>query len=200
MSDQAQPEEETRCVILRHATELFAHYGYGKTNIGDIARRCCMSPGNLYRYFRNKQAIGEEAVRDYMATEEQAMAVLVAEPGVDFETRLRWFFHRGVGSLMSELRQNPRMVELAEMIIKGNSGILARHVDWKRAQMESLLREGVEAGALKVDPAAATQVLYDMTKAFWMPPALAQMDFETVPARLDAVLDLALAGMRAPRS
>lgn len=196
MSDETKSPDEMRCTILRHATDLFSHYGYGKTNIGDIAKACCMSPGNLYRYFRNKQAIGEEAVREYMATEEAAMAKIVAETDLDFETRLRRFYHRGVAGLMDELRENPKMIELADMIIAGNSGILARHVEWKRMQVEALLREGVKAGKINADPAAAAFVLYDMTKAFLMPPALAQMDFETVPARLDAVLDLAFAGLR----
>ena len=191
------PEEETRCVILRHATDLFAHYGYAKTNIGDIAKACCMSPGNLYRYYRNKQAIGEEAVRGYMAREEADLGKIVADESLDFETRLRQFYQRAVSGIIDELRCNPKMVELATMIIEGNSGILARHVEWKRTQVETLLSTGVSSGEIVVDPKVASLTLYDMTKAFLMPPALAQMDFETVPGRLDAVLDLAFAGIRA---
>ena len=37
----------TRAEICRHALDLFSHYGFQKTNIGDIATRCEMSPGNL---------------------------------------------------------------------------------------------------------------------------------------------------------
>ena len=202
MSDQTTTEEQpdTRCVILRHAIDLFSHYGYAKTNIGDIAKACCMSPGNLYRHFRNKQAIGEEAVREYMAAEEAELGAIVADTSRDFEARLREFHHRAVKGIMDELRGNPKMVELAEMIIHGNSGILARHVEWKREQVTALLREGIEAGKIKGDPAAISFILYDMTKAFLMPPALAQMDFETVPPRLDALLDLAFSGMRTAES
>ena len=197
MSKDGISEEDTRCIILRHATDLFAHYGYAKTNIGDIAKACCMSPGNLYRYYRNKQAIGEEAVRGYMAREEADLSKIVADESVHFETRLRKFYQHAVSGLMEELRCNPKMVELAIMIIDGNSGILARHVEWKRTQVEAMLGVGVEAGEISVDPKAASLTLYDMTKAFLMPPALAQMDFDTVPGRLDAVLDIAFAGIRA---
>jgi AcrR family transcriptional regulator len=197
VSEAPHPTEDTRCIIVRHAVDLFSHYGYAKTNIGDIAKACCMSPGNLYRYFRNKQAIGEEAVREYMAKEEAELSVITADTNTDFETRLRRFYHRGIKSVMDELRSNPKMVELAEMIMQGNSGILAQHVEWKRKQVTALLREGIEAGRIKGDPAAHAFVLYDMTKTFFMPSALTQMDFETVPARVDAMLDLAFAGMRA---
>ena len=50
--------DATRYEILRHAEDLFGHYGFSKTNMADIAERAKMSPGNLYRYYRNKQAIG----------------------------------------------------------------------------------------------------------------------------------------------
>lgn len=196
MSDGTNPEKDTRCVILRHATDLFAHYGYGKTNIGDIAKRCCMSPGNLYRYFRNKQAIGEEVVRDYMAESEAKMSAVVGDSALDYETRVRRFYHCGVDDLIAELEENPKLLELAQMIVEGNSGILARHVEWKRAQVVAMLQEGVEAGEIEGDPAQIAFTLYDMTKAFLAPPLLAQMDFTTVSERLDAVLDLAFAGMR----
>jgi len=155
-----------------------------------------MSPGNLYRHFRNKQAIGEEAVRGYMASEEADMALIVADNSLNFEERLRKFHHRCVNGLMDELTCNPKMVELAEMIIQGNSGILAHHVEWKREQVASMLREGVDAGELTGDPTKLAFTLYDITKSFLMPTALAQMDFETVPERLDDVLDLVFDGMR----
>ena len=200
MSEEVKEKEDTRCQILRHAVDLFSHYGYRKTNIGDIAKACCMSPGNLYRHFRNKQAIGEEAVREYMANEEAEMAAIVADKNLDYETRLRKFHHRSVDSLIAELRCNPKMVELAEMIVQGNSGILVRHVEWKRERVAALLREGVELGEISGDPAKLAFTLYDMTKAFLMPSALAQMDFETVPQRLDDMLDLAIAGMRTAKS
>ena len=200
MSEEVKEKEDTRCQILRHAVDLFSHYGYRKTNIGDIAKACCMSPGNLYRHFRNKQAIGEEAVREYMANEEADMAVIVADRSLDYETRLRKFHHRCVDGLIAELRCNPKMVELAEMIIQGNSGILVRHVEWKREQVTALLREGIEAGEINGDPAELAFTLYDMTKAFLMPTALAQIDFETVSQRLNNVLDLAIAGMRTAKA
>lgn len=179
---------------------LFAHYGYAKTNIGDIAKECCMSPGNLYRHFRNKQAIGEEVVREYMAGEEAALELIAADTGIDCEARLHQFFHRTVQTLMDELRTNPKLVELAQMIIEGDSGILTRHIEWKRDRITAMLHEGVEAGRLQGNPAEMACVLLDMTRGFLMPQALAQMDFDKVPARLDALLDLALAGMKNPQS
>jgi len=196
VSDDAGKQAEPRCQILQHAMTLFAHYGYAKTNIGDIAKECCMSPGNLYRHFRNKQAIGEEVVREYMASEQADLELIADKPGIDCETRLHQFFQSNVGRLMEELRTNPKLIELAQMIMDGDSGILAHHIEWKRDRIIAMLHEGIEAGRLQGDPAAMSCVLLDMTRGFLMPQALAQMDFDKVPARLDALLNLALAGMR----
>lgn len=185
------------CQIMEHATALFCEFGYGKTNIGDIAKRVGMSSGNLYRYFRNKQAIGEEVVRWYLSQSELAMQMAVDRPGLDHEQKLRAVFHIGIGGLIQELRKNPRLVELAEMICESNSGILPVHLEWKVGLFERLLREGAESGAWHIaDPAAAAETLLDATRAFWMPFALAQLDLERVPARVDAVLDAVFAGYR----
>ncbi len=43
--------------ILDAAEQRFAHYGYGKTTMAEIARDVGMSVGNLYRFFKNKEAI-----------------------------------------------------------------------------------------------------------------------------------------------
>jgi len=200
VSEEAEKREDPRCQILQHAIKLFSHYGYSKTNIGDIAKACCMSPGNLYRHFRNKQAIGEEAVREYMAKEEADMALIVADDSLDIEGRLRQFHHRCVKGLMDELACNPKMVELAEMIIQGNSGILARHIEWKRQQIATMLDDGVRAGKISGDPEEMAFTLNDVTRSFLIPSVLVQMDFETVPQRLDNVLDLVLDGMRNAKS
>ncbi|MDX1581758.1 MAG: helix-turn-helix domain-containing protein, partial [Alphaproteobacteria bacterium] len=53
----------TREQIIESAAERFQKYGYGKTNVAEIAADCCMSPGNLYRYFRNKADIAEAIMR-----------------------------------------------------------------------------------------------------------------------------------------
>jgi len=197
VKDEISSQEEPRCQILRHAVELFSHYGYSKTNIGDIAKACNMSPGNLYRHFRNKQAIGEEAVREYLANEEAQMALIVADQSLSFEARFRKFFHHSVNSIVTELRSNPKMVELAAMVTQGNSGIFAQHVTWKQQQVTTILSAGIETGEIAGDPAKISFVLYDITKSFVTPSALIQMDYDTIPVRLDAVLDLALKGMRA---
>ena len=55
VADAARQENVTR--ILDCAERLFRHYGYGKTNVADIARELGMSPANIYRFFASKVEI-----------------------------------------------------------------------------------------------------------------------------------------------
>jgi len=188
---------DTHAEIVRHAAELFGGFGYTKTNIGEIAERVGMSPGNLYRYYRNKQAIGEEVVRSYLVQSEAVMEAAIASE-TDPEARLRAMVSVGIGGVLAALREAPRMVELADMICAGDSGILRTHIEWKIATFERLLREGIDAGLWHVDhPSAFAETLLDATRAFWNPASVAVLDPARVPERITGVLDALLAGIRA---
>ena len=202
MSERAEKHAEgVRAEILHQAHDLFAHYGYWKTNIGDIAQCCGMSPGNLYRYFRNKQAIGIASVEKYFHMVETAMETAFLLPGETFEARIKQFLRTGVQHLADELERNPKIVELAEFICEDTEGIevLARHIAWKRERLAVEIARGIEAGELKsceAELVAAT--LLNALKAFWMPMTLADWrDKSTILPELDAILDLMFRGLQA---
>jgi len=188
---------ETHAEIVLHAACLFGTMGYTKTNIGEIAGRVGMSPGNLYRYYRNKQAIGEEVVRCYLAQSEREMQAAISGAGASAEARLRAMFAAGIGGLLDALRENPRMVELADMICASESGILCAHLEWKIGAFRGLLDEGVASGDWAVaDTGAMAETVLDATRAFWMPMAVAQLDPARVQGRVSGVLDALVAGWK----
>ncbi len=202
MNDESKSAEDMRCEIMRHAMELFAHYGYSKTNIGDIAKACHMSPGNLYRYFRNKQGIGEAVVQTFMDEEEAAIDAALANPDLNWEGRLRHLILYSAENLIREYRETPKMIELADMIFDGDSGILLRHIEWKHAMVAAQLNEGVRLGELSLthdETYQAACTMLDSVRAFLMPKALEQTDLDTVPERVDAILEVLIAGMKKGR-
>lgn len=204
-----RPEDRAdaaRQTILRHAEELFGHYGYAKTNIGDIAGRCDMSPGNLYRYFENKKAIGLAVCDAYFRMAEAGMqtALMTAEGGA--EARIRAFIAEGVANLVREMRQNPKLVELAEIVCEGTedgelvvSQELSDHFDWRVARLTEEVEKGAAAGELALlgDGERTARALMAATKGFWVPFMLAKIDLDTVPQKLDDVLELTFRGLRA---
>lgn len=193
--------EAARAEIRRHALDLFAHYGFQKTNIGDIAQRCGMSPGNLYRFYKNKQAIGLAVVRAYFDLVEAAMDLALIEAGDDPDKRVRAFLEVGVSHLVDELDRNPKIVELADFLCSDDEGwdVLQEHIGWKRARLARELKGGVEAGRFHCedfDQTAATML--HALKAFWMPMTLAQWrDRSTIMPEMRDIVDLMLRGVAA---
>lgn len=51
--------------VLDSAAEVFAETGYEKATTNAIAARAGMSPGSLYQFFRNKEAIAEALAARY---------------------------------------------------------------------------------------------------------------------------------------
>ncbi|MEM7422615.1 MAG: TetR/AcrR family transcriptional regulator [Pseudomonadota bacterium] len=193
--------EEMRAEILEHAVGLFKHYGFSKTNIGDIAECCGMSAGNLYRYFRNKQAIGLACVEQHFQSEQSILLALEESPGGAPEDRIRNWLVSAVKHMVAECEQHPKIVELAEFLMEDDDGwaLLQDHIQWKRRHLALEIRRGIEAGALApCDAEETAKAVLMALKAFWMPITLARWrDRSTIMPELNAILDLIMRGLRA---
>ena len=198
---RAELADAVRAEILQRATELFAHYGFAKTNIGDIAEACSMSPGNLYRYFRNKQAIGLAVIEAYFEMEEVLTETELILPDGTAEERIRRFLVTGVAHLAREVEQHPKIVELAEFMCESDEGleILSRHIDWKRSRVARELARGIETGEIApTEPDKAAATLLNALRIFFMPMTLIRWrDRTTILPELEEILGLMFDGLRA---
>lgn len=203
--DTERPSESsdaTRCEILRHAEDLFGHYGFRKTTMADIAHRAKMSTANLYRYFRNKNAIAIAVIDIFFAqAQEEISASLIGV--VDPEARIRAVLSSSTRTIVREIERNPNLMEVVEFLSEDEEayGRLKAHIVWKRDLVQRALEDGMEAGIFQRQPAYQTAVnLLTATKAFQMPQSLvAWEDPETIGPELEGVFDLIFTGVRAPR-
>lgn len=60
-------KEETRAKIINAAKEEFLRYGFDNANMRRIAAKSNMTVGNLYRYFKNKEDINFQIVREVLS-------------------------------------------------------------------------------------------------------------------------------------
>ncbi len=193
--------DTVRMDILHKATELFAHYGFWKTNIGDIADCCGMSPGNLYRYFRNKQAIGLAVVSTHFEMVQTALETVEMTPGGTPEERIRRWLETGVQLGVVQVEEHPKIVEFAEFLMEDEDGwaLIQEHTVWKRIRLAREIQRGIDTGDLEpCDPEQTAAILLNALKAFWMPMTLAKWkDKSTILPELHATLDLFFRGLRA---
>ena len=191
--------EATRYEILRHAEDLFGHYGFSKTNMSDIAGRCGMSAGNLYRYYRNKQAIGVAVIEAVLQQMEAEMdAALTGLEGR--EARIRAILRSGTQCIVEEMNRNPRLMEMVDFMTNEDEpyAVLYAHIARKRDRLMHEIDQGIAEGVFADVPSYETAVnLMHGTKAFQMPQSLhAWKDRSTILPELDGVLDLIFMGLR----
>ncbi len=161
---------DTRTIILDAAKRRFAHYGYSKTSMGEIAKDCDMSVGNLYRFFRNKEAIAiagveicfrekaetsEGAVDRSASTKQQLEAYLLA--------RLR-YMHRLVC-------ETPHMYEMVELVSTRHKDLLERYEERSIHCLTDIIAAGQQRDEVRRDDDAAGMAadLYRATTYFNMP-------------------------------
>jgi AcrR family transcriptional regulator len=159
MTTQAPADKRTR--IVDTAARLVHEQGFARTSLADIARESGVPLGNLYYYFKTKDAIGEELVGRMSATTAAARAMWEAEH--DPRERIVAFIqatidHREsvarsgcpVGSLCAELHKEPG--PLAERAASLFEGLLT----WLEAQFR-LIGKGAESRALAFHLMSAVQ-------------------------------------------
>jgi AcrR family transcriptional regulator len=89
--------------LLRAAGEIFAETGYENATTNAIAARAGVSPGTLYQFFPNKQAMAEALANEY-AAQNQALHERVFDVSAA-SMPLRELIHRLVGPFL-EFRRN----------------------------------------------------------------------------------------------
>ncbi|MEM8791550.1 MAG: TetR/AcrR family transcriptional regulator [Pseudomonadota bacterium] len=193
---------ETKRLIREQAETLFGHYGFSKTSVGDIAKACSMSTGNIYRFFRSKQAIGIAVVHNYFEHQAQRMLEARAETVGNAADRLRATITAGVAYLVDTMDGNPRIFELAEFVIEDSEGgqLMEAQRQFLRWIVSDLVAEGAREGIfVSTDPDHDGWTLLLSTTGFWMPQALvAWHDQSMIMDDLREVLSLSLNGLRAP--
>ena len=139
-------KEEVRERIVAAAGEAFMHSGYSATRLSDVAASAGVSTGNLYRYFKNKDALFDEIVtarlaadllrllrsrvRELQSFDHWGKATAGAAPGVDALLEF-WINNRvPVVILLSGAEQTP----LAHVRGKVESELARMAADYLRSQ------------------------------------------------------------------
>lgn len=186
------PAERIAC----SAGALFIRYGFTKTNIADIARDCSMSSGNIYRYYKNKHAIGCAIVRRFFTMMELEMNA-VADPNP--EQALAQLLRAAAARTADMLTRAPLIVELSEALCDAPEGfeLLQAHFDECRQIMARHIADGMAQGRFAPgDPAEAAKAAHLCLRGLMAPMIMARFGPETTLKDLETALGLLIGGLR----
>jgi len=155
---------DKRAELVGSATRLLHRQGFQRTTLADVAGDAKVPLGNVYYYFKTKEALAEAVIASHEAALHELFASW-ARKHDDPRKRLRCLVRAPIdsadgviqfgcphGSLCQELEKLGAEAPLA----KAGARLLAVYVDWAEAQFHEL-GAGRESRSLAVDLVAAVQ-------------------------------------------
>ncbi len=200
-TDKAAEKADPRATILRAAAERILHYGYNKTTMSEIAGDCGMSAGNIYRFYPSKADIAQAMTREYTAHTHAAFNDIIRDAGRSPSRKLRDFFAYRLERTFRTFEQNPKLMELAEIMGRERPDYLAEERAQERILIEKILDEGRTTGDFAL-PAALT-ITADLVQCAMMKFRIPQLwtteQLEALIPEMEGVLGLVFTGLSARR-
>ncbi|NML08043.1 TetR/AcrR family transcriptional regulator [Sphingomonas sp. G-3-2-10] len=138
-------EHSVRDQIVKAARECFAHYGYDKTTVSDLAREIGFSKAYIYRFFESKQAIGE-AICDECVTGLFDQVREAVDQGEDATDKLRRFAKTVTTATVELLFTDRKLYEIAAHASSENWEVVRAYTERLQGLLEEILKEGRENG------------------------------------------------------
>lgn len=167
-------EDQMRSRIIGAAEQVFRTYGFHKTTVADIASALSMSPANIYRFFKSKQAIHEALTAHMLAENERELAKVVAGAGSAAE-RLEAFITRLQALTVERYISEQKVHDMVIAAMADNWDVIQQHIESVIEMMGSIVADGVASGEFPPqDITAATLCAHSAITPFAHPILVAE--------------------------
>ncbi len=192
----AEDKDVTAERILEAARKRFAHYGYAKTTMAEIASDCVMSPGNLYRFFPGKLDIAEAIAREDEMIHLADLDRLVSAPTGNAREKLTEYFFSELRSTYRKFEEEPQALEIARIISVKRPDFSDFRIDSERAMIARILAEGTKNGEFNVSDAKySAEMVHSAMLKFRFPQRWTHATLPTLERELTGVLKLIMDGL-----
>ena len=189
--------DDTRQRILAAAEEHFRVLGYSKTTVADIAKSCCMSSANVYRFFPSKAAINETIAAMWLS-ELAGQALKIAQSEETASDRLKTLILDNLQTIRDHYTDENRVHEMVSVAIEQQWHVVARHLGAMRRIYQQVIEDGNARGEFHVDdPETVAGLVQCATVKFCHPSLVAQSFGDPLEEKASGVVDMLTAAMRA---
>lgn len=190
--------DRTRYKIILAAKARFAHYGYTKTTMAELALDCDMSPGNLYRYFAGKLDIAEAICRQSATETAQELAKVVSRPGRTAVQRVHDFLFEDLRTTFSRLENSLKLVEMAHIVAAERPSFYNDGLWQEREVLRIILEMGNASGEFRIaDTEFVAEMIQSATMKFNYPQLFSHLPLDRLERELQGVYDILIAGLKA---
>ncbi len=196
--------EARRQRILQVAKSHFERFGFRRTRIEDIAREAGIAKGAVYLEFESKEVLLHaviESLFEEIGRRYAAEVMPLESPRERLRATLRFAYRELARDTLFErlVREDPELVVLRSLTESGDN---PRKADAQVEMLRGWVREGIERGELRadVDIEAVPFVLGVLRFLHYHTGLITTGDRISRERLLDAVIDIFIAGLSAPRS
>ncbi|MEM5515850.1 TetR/AcrR family transcriptional regulator [Henriciella sp. AS95] len=188
---------DTREQILEAAMNRIKHYGYGKTTMSEIAKDCCMSAGNIYRFFSSKIDIAEAMARKFNAELYQAYSEIARSDGSP-SARLRRVFHYNLSQTYDAIQREAKILEVAEVLGDERPLFMNEGLAQERIYLCTILQDGVDRGEFApiADCNYTAEMVQSALMKFRFPQLFTRLTLPKLRRELNGALDILIAGLQ----
>lgn len=186
--------------ILDAAEEVLRRHGPAKANVVDVARALGVSHGSVYRHFPNKAALRDAVALRWLARVSAPLQQIAEENGPAEERLVRWL-HELAGIKRRKVLDDPEMFATYHAIAEESREVVRAHVAELTAQLSQIIADGQNQGVFRAaDPDTAARSVFGATARFHHPLHSEEWRDPNIDRDLDALLELLLAGLKAPQT
>ncbi len=182
-------------LIIDAAERRFADYGYNKTTMAEIAADCDMCVGNLYRHFKNKEAIAVGSMQRLLDSKLDA-GVRAARGKSDASEALSAFVLARLRLAHAHYADTRHLFDMMQLVNTRHRDMLLQFEERVIDALSLIVQQGVDQGRfLACD---ARQMAYDIHQAtlrYNSPINLKNNPLSTLEDDLSRLLALLLRGL-----
>ncbi len=189
-------KDNIREQIVQAAKKRFSHFGYAKTTMAEVATDCCMSPGNLYRFYPGKLDIAEAIATEDYTRHLDHMRKLAVTPGKSAPQRLHDLLFEELRRTYHKLEKDPRAYEMALVISRERP----EYANWMLAEERKILVELMEEAERRnefvpEDKEFTAEMIQAATMKFRYPQLWSKLTLPKLERELEGVLKLLINGV-----
>jgi len=189
-------KDNIREQIVCAAKKRLSHFGYAKTTMAEVATDCCMSPGNLYRFYPGKLDIAEAIATEDYTKHLDHMRKLAVTPGKPAPQRLHDLLFEELRRTYHKLEKDPRAYEMALVISRERP----EYANWMLAEERKILVELMEEADRRgeyvpEDKEFTAEMIQAATMKFRYPQLWSKLTLPKLERELEGVLKLLINGV-----
>jgi AcrR family transcriptional regulator len=185
--------------ILEVTEDVLRRFGLAKATVVDVARALDVSHGSVYRHFPSKASLREAVAKRWLDRTNSPLQEIADSTG-PAPARLERWLRTMVAIKHKKVGDDPEMFATYLALAQEACKVVKAHKDGLVDQIVHILSDGVEQGVFHVTNLKATALaIFEATTRFHHPAHSGEWNDPQLQARIDALLELLLKGLEAPR-